>query len=390
MDSSCRLNSPGAPTLRFVSTVLSLGVAAAVGCSSENGSDMTDPNGGPTTGTIRVSTATSGDQPDPDGYGLELDDTSAGTLGVDDVLVLEEVTPGGHDVRLTGVADNCTVNGSDLRTTNVVAGDTSNLTYNVDCPTPPPPPELDVVYVGDQNTPVGIWALALGQGREELLFAGSNVGDPNFSPDGSSVVFENGGDLWIMDGDGGNPRLLMADGASPSWSPDGSTIAFSRAGSPGIWTLVLAQANPTQITTSGRDPEWSPVGDRIAFFGQGTIDLVDPDGQNRVTIVPGTGGTGLAWSPDGSTLVLSRTDLGGTDLWVVDSDGQNLDRFTNSNAGQFVSTEPYFEPTGTRVLFTRVDNQTGDRALWLVDADGSNFVRVRSGIDAQWRDVSQP
>lgn len=60
-------------------------------------------------------------------------------------------------------------------------------------------------------------------------------GQPDWSPDGSQVVFVSNRDglpsIWVMRADGVNPRNLTASLGrtdSPSWSPDGKRIAFQR------------------------------------------------------------------------------------------------------------------------------------------------------------------
>ncbi len=54
---------------------------------------------------------------------------------------------------------------------------------------------------------------------------------PTISPDGNHIAFvsDRGGqnNLWIMDPDGGNPRIVASDldarVVEPAWTPDGST-----------------------------------------------------------------------------------------------------------------------------------------------------------------------
>ena len=61
--------------------------------------------------------------------------------------------------------------------------------------------------------------------------ADPTCGRASWSPDGRLIVFDQGaGEIWVMNADGSNPRLLL-NGASgtgqPVWSPDGTRIAFT-------------------------------------------------------------------------------------------------------------------------------------------------------------------
>src|SRR2546430_249755 len=132
-----------------VATVSISGVASNCTVSGGNLSVVTVPVGGtvsttfsiscaptgPTTGSLSVTTATSGASGDldPDGYTVTLDGTTSRAIGINASVTFTGLTPGSHSVVLSGVAGNCTVSGGTSRTVSVTAGSTASTRYSVSC-----------------------------------------------------------------------------------------------------------------------------------------------------------------------------------------------------------------------------------------------------------------
>ena len=103
---------------------------------------------------------------------------------------------------------------------------------------------------------------------------------PSISPDGKSVVFSYGGDLYIVGSDGGEARKLTSHQAydyAPVWSPDGKTIAFAsdRFGNFDIYKMSVKGGVPERLTTnSAKETPWTftPDGKSILF----TARIQDP------------------------------------------------------------------------------------------------------------------
>src|SRR5688572_28899609 len=91
-----------------------------MGVMACGGGDVTAP---PTTGTMEVTTSTTGAEPDPDGYTLQLDSQSGQPIGSAATLRISEIAAGPHTVQLAGVAANCTVSGDNPRAVSVTAGE---------------------------------------------------------------------------------------------------------------------------------------------------------------------------------------------------------------------------------------------------------------------------
>jgi hypothetical protein len=94
------------------------------------GDDVTTP----TEGSIRIETRTSGADLDSDGYSVSVDQQDAVAIGVSDEVLINDVGLGTHQVRLSGLAANCTTaEGMNPQTIDVVGGGTVTVVFNVTC-----------------------------------------------------------------------------------------------------------------------------------------------------------------------------------------------------------------------------------------------------------------
>ncbi|HMK30042.1 MAG TPA: Tol-Pal system beta propeller repeat protein TolB [Terriglobales bacterium] len=154
----------------------------------------------------------------------------------------------------------------------------------------------------------------------------------------------------------------------------------TRSGHKEIWGMDYDGVNQHQVTHLGSislSPRVSPDGSRLAFSSQTgagweirmwSLDL------NRLVVFPAYSRTNLspAWSSDGVRIAFSSSRTGDPEIYVVDTDGRNLRRVTNSR-GPDVS--PVFNPkTNSQIAW--VSGRTGLPQIYIMEADGTNVQRM--------------
>ncbi|HEY6922879.1 MAG TPA: hypothetical protein VI653_05385, partial [Steroidobacteraceae bacterium] len=192
---------------------------------------------------------------------------------------------------------------------------------------------------------------------------------------------------WVfkMDGTGANVTKL-ANGYAPAWKPDGSRIAFNC----GINICVMNSdgSGIVHLTTNvlAEEPAWSasspafPDG-RIAFdqqdaSGNWHIYVMTPDGGNvtQVTTDPTIDGD-ADWSPDASRIVFQRYVIHGTSqIFVMNADGTGLTQLTTGGG-----SGPAWSPDGTQISFD--SNRSGTGQIYLIPSsgEGSGLAQVTTG-----------
>ena len=92
------------------------------------------------------------------------------------------------------------------------------------------------------------------------------------SPDGTKIVFDLLGDIYIMNTDGGKAKALRTGlpfEIQPRFSPDGKTLSFTSdaGGGDNIWTMNVDGSNAKQITKENfrllNNAVWTPDGNYL-------------------------------------------------------------------------------------------------------------------------------
>ena len=186
-----------------------------------------------------------------------------------------------------------------------------------------------------------IITIATGE-RRTVRQAREHFEAPNWSPDGSALVYNSGGLLYAISPDGGEPTQLVSAFANRinndhGYSPDGEFLAISHApegSSSLIYVMPAAGGTPVQVTTLG--PSY--------WHG---------------------------WSPDGTTLVYCARRNGEYDVYAIGVDGGTEMRLTDADG---LDDGPEYSPDGTTIYFNSI--RTGQMKIWRMNPDGTDQVQV--------------
>jgi Tol biopolymer transport system component len=189
--------------------------------------------------------------------------------------------------------------------------------------------------------------------------------------------------VWISDADGRRPRRLVA-GWGGRISPDGRWVAYQRchrtgprcrSTSPDVWLVPATGGEPRLLSHWTWILAWSPDSRRIV--GQRGKSLVRIEPANADVFVLDRGRfAGVAFSPDGGSVVYARARPGGcggrTDVYVTRLDDAGRRKLTTRGD----NASPVWGRPG--IAFSRV-SRACVAAVWRMRPDGSDARRVAPG-----------
>src|SRR5256714_6669529 len=206
---------------------------------------------------------------------------------------------------------------------------------------------------------------------------------PAFSPDSRMIAYAAGqpGRTSIMVRHiSGGDAIRLANGLAPQWSPDGSRLVY--ADSAGIAAVPVLGGTPQRLVRNPEkeysvSPVWSHDGKRLAYAqvrtigGFGTIWIANADGTQPRKIRDSSEPNALSWSPTDDRLVFVEGNLlfvysavqfgniAPSRIWAVRGDGNDATLLTDS-LHQNVS--PVWSADGDGIFY--VSNARGGRDLY--------------------------
>ncbi len=186
--------------------------------------------------------------------------------------------------------------------------------------------------------------------RRVVYHTDSHIEAPNWSPDGSTLIYNSGGQLYKIPVKGGDPELIPTGFAGRinndhGISFDGTQLAISDGTETGrslIYTLPVGGGDPKRIT---------PVG---PSYWHG-------------------------WSPDGKTLTYCAERNGNYDVYTIPSKGGKEKRLTSAEG---LDDGPEYSPDGQFIYFNSV--RTGTMQIWRMKPDGSDQEQITTDRYNDW------
>src|SRR3989442_11119716 len=219
----------------------------------------------PTTGSVRVTVATTGADLDPNGYAVVLGgDTVSGRtqtqpVGLNGTVTFSQLTPGSHALGLGDATANCLVGGANPRAVSVGAGQAAQITFQITCV-----PRVDVSGVWNYTEGFGSPLACNDTGSHVLTqsgddFAGTtyqigtcdqqagSIDNSGSGPVTGGVVYAASGSVSVTFSSGSCVRTAQVAGTPPDRLINGT---LQCAPGSGTWGAVRGGGAITSVAVS--------------------------------------------------------------------------------------------------------------------------------------------
>jgi tricorn protease len=254
-----------------------------------------------------------------------------------------------------------------------------------------------VYFISEANGPFNLWRVdpAGGDPEQVTFHTADGIQYPSMSPDGRTVSYTKGFDVWTLEIPEGEPRRVdirlradprahpvelhtfrdRAEGFSPS--PDGSYLAVDVRGRIFLVPSEEGIGEKVQVTdTPWRDRfhSWSPDGRLLAYVSDETVDeevwvYEVATGERRQVTSHASMKTGVEWSPDSGRLAFAADNR----LFLVDVAAGGQTELAHNPAGGYELLG--FSPDGEWLVYNRRDEDM-NREVYLFEIATREEVNV--------------
>jgi Tol biopolymer transport system component len=211
--------------------------------------------------------------------------------------------------------------------------------------------------------------------RRVVYQTSDHIGAPNWSRDGTYLLFSGADRIWRMPLPGGKPQVINTGtaihcGSNHGISPDGTLLAindYSQADYKSrIYVLPIAGGVPRLVTPNA--PSYLlPVTN-----GTGASPM-------RRMVIPYSHSYWHGWSPDGRTIAYTAERNGKIDVYTIALAGGEESRLTSAPG---VNDGPDYSPDGGHIYFS--SERTGLMQIWRMKTDGSEQEQVTDDEYNNW------
>src|SRR5436190_16289893 len=212
-----------------------------------------------TTGSLKVTTNTTGSDLDPDGYTVVVDGSQSKAIGINSNVTFSGLSPGDHSVQLNGIAQNCTV-GSNPRTVSITVGNTTATTFSVICAATTGTLTVSNSTTGSNLDPDGYTVTVSGPAgtASKTMATNGNVSFANIPPGSYQVTLSGAAANCTVTS--ANPQTAnITPGNTATTSFTVACAATTTTGTLSVTTATTGQSQPTGYTLNVTGPSF-PTG----------------------------------------------------------------------------------------------------------------------------------
>jgi len=343
---------------------------------------------GETTGDLQVDLSTGGGGTDPDGFTVVVDGTQSQAVQANGSTTFAGLATGTRSVKLTGVAGNCTVEGNASQSADVMAGQTTVVSFAVNCLAS----DLTITTqtTGEQIDPNGYTVVVDGGEFSQGIGVNSTAAFSELQPGSHTVELTGVAPNCTVSG--GNPRTIeLEEGGTEVLFPVTCTVG-------GLVVEVSTQGDPEvsgyTVTVDGSESQSISKDGSVQFStlstGEHQVELANvPEkcavlGENpRTVAVPGSITFQVDCNPLTGTIYYFRRseedDWQTTSIYAMNDDGTGVREVIPTVASLPEHVQQLaVSRDGTRLAYTvdvRVNNQW-KKELWIAATDGSGAHRI--------------